>query len=185
MKKLFSLLMALCLVLCGSAALAAPQTADAAPLALDGFTLNLEAGAVYDLAEKTEGAVYVTVYPEAARADTATNYNIIWVGDDVEITLDLVRMETALYEEQVKEGFAEQGLEASDMVLSEVEETTLAGETAAFFSTSMKLSVSGMTVDVFQRQYYVYSKHMIITISAQTQETLEKVVASLDGVLVW
>ena len=45
MKKIFALLMALCLICVSAAALAEATAADGSPVKLDGFTLNLEAGA--------------------------------------------------------------------------------------------------------------------------------------------
>ena len=77
MKKIFSLFMALCLVCVSAAALAEATAADGSPVKLDGFTLNLEAGAYYQLGAKEAEQVYVTVYPYVAGGDQSTNFNAV------------------------------------------------------------------------------------------------------------
>ena len=102
MKKILALLMALCLVcLCG-AALAEVKTADGSPLVLDGFTLNVDSGAAYQLNEKAAEQVYVTVYPYLSSGDQATNFNVVWTGTTGSITVEDVRAEVPGLKEEMK-----------------------------------------------------------------------------------
>ena len=76
MKKLFSLVLVLCL-LCAGAALAETVTQETT-LELEGFTLTLNPGEMYELVTEAAetGQPYLTIYPFAGENDYATNYNI-------------------------------------------------------------------------------------------------------------
>ena len=173
MKKILALLMALCLVcLCG-AALAEVKTADGSPLVLDGFTLNVDSGAAYQLNEKAAEQLYVTVYPYLSSGDQATNFNVVWTGTTGSITVEDVRAEVPGLKEEMKKGFESYGFTLDSIEYADPVDNTLSGESCVSLDSQMKLSMNGQSVNIIQRQYYVGSKGYIFTVSAGDTETLE------------
>lgn len=185
MKKLLALAMALCLAcLCG-AALADAQISDGSPVVLDGFTLNLDKGAAYDVGAKAAEQVYVTVYPYLASGDQSTNFNAVWAGTTGTITVADVRAEVPGLKEQMAKGFEEYGFTLNAIEYSDPADGTLAGEACVVLDSKLSLSLNGQTLDINQRQFYVGGKGFIFTISAGDPETLEGAAARLNAVLAW
>ena len=185
MKKILALLMALCLVcLCG-AALAEVKTADGSPLVLDGFTLNVDSGAAYQLNEKAAEQLYVTVYPYLSSGDQATNFNVVWTGTTGSITVEDVRAEVPGLKEEMKKGFESYGFTLDSIEYADPVDNTLSGESCVSLDSQMKLNMNGQSVNIIQRQYYVGSKGYIFTVSAGDTETLEGAATRLNSILAW
>jgi hypothetical protein len=185
MKKIIALLMALCLVcLCG-AALAEVKTADGNPLVLDGFTLNVDAGAAYQLNDKAAEQVYVTVYPYLSSGDQATNFNAVWTGTTGSITVEEVRAEVPGLKEEMAKGFESYGFTLDSIEYADPVDNTLGGESCVSLDSQMKLSMNDQSLNIIQRQYYVGSKGYIFTISAGDAETLEGAATRLNAILSW
>lgn len=185
MKKVFSLFMALCLVCVSAAALAEATAADGSPVKLDGFTLNLEAGAYYQLGAKEAEQVYVTVYPYVAGGDQSTNFNAVWVGGAGTVTVEDVRAQVPDLKNQMKAGFEQYGYTLNSLDYGDPVDGTLSGEACVVLDSKMSLSANGMTLDINQRQFYVGSKGFILTASAGDAEMLGTVTALMDSVIAW
>ncbi len=185
MKKIFSLFMALCLVCVSAAALAEATAADGSPVKLDGFTLNLEAGAYYQLSAKEAEQVYVTVYPYVAGGDQSTNFNAVWVGGAGTVTVEDVRAQVPDLKNQMKAGFEQYGYTLNSLDYGDPVDGTLSGEACVVLDSKMSLSANGMTLDINQRQFYVGSKGFILTASAGDAEMLGTVTALMDSVIAW
>ena len=185
MKKIFALLMALCLICVSAAALAEATAADGSPVKLDGFTLNLEAGAYYQLGAQEAEQVYVTVYPYVAGGDQSTNFNAVWAGATGSITVEEVRAQVPDLKAQMKAGFEQYGYTLNSLDYGDPVDGTVAGEACVILDSKMSLSGNGMTLEISQRQFYVGSKGFILTASAGDAETLETVTALMDSVIAW
>lgn len=185
MKKILSLIMALCLIcLCG-AALADAKVSDGDPLVLDGFTLNLDKGISYEVGTKADQQVYVTVYPYYASGDLATNFNAVWMGGPETITVEAVKEQLDGLKEEMAKGFEQYGFTVGGIEYSEPAESTLGGEACVKLDSKMTLGMNGQSLDINQRQIYVGSKGFIFTISTTDAEALEGATAKLNSVLKW
>ena len=185
MKKILALLTALCLICVSAAAFAEAVAADGSPVKLDGFTLNLEAGAYYQLGTKAVEQVYVTVYPYVAGGDTNTNFNAVWGGGAVTVTIDAVRAEIPGLKEQMKAGFEPYGITLNSLDYSDPVEGTLSGESCIILDSKMSLSGNGTTMDMIQRQFYVGGKGFIFTATSSDEAGLETLSALMDAVIAW
>jgi hypothetical protein len=185
MKKIIALLMALCLICVSAAALAEATATDGSPVKLDGFTMNLEAGAYYQLNDKKTEQVYVTVYPYVAGGDQSTNFNAVWAGATGTITVEEVRAQVPDLKEQMKAGFEQYGYTLDALEYGDPVDGTLAGEACIILDSKMRLSANGTTLDISQRQFYVGGKGFIMTASAADTETMETVTALMDSVIAW
>ena len=183
MKKMLSLLTALCLVcLCASAF--ADVTASS-PLTLDGFTLNLDAGIKYDLGTKTAQQVYITVYPYSAAGDTATNFNFVWAGTTQTITAADVKAELPGLRQQMIDGLQGYGYTVDSLDYDDPSDGTISGEACIVSNAKLVMSAYGQSMTLYQRQLYVGSKGFVITISAADTATLDAVTALLNSTLAW
>ena len=154
MKKILALLMALCLICVSAAAMAEAVQADGSPVKLDGFTLNLESGAYYQLGTKATEQVYVTVYPFVSGGDMSTNFNAVWGGGAGTISVDDIRAEVPTLKEQMIAGFEAYGYTLNSVDYSDPVEGTIGGKACIILDSKMNLSANGMTLDVSQRQFY-------------------------------
>jgi len=185
MKKILALLMALCLICVSAATLAEATAADGSPVKLDGFTLNLEAGAYYQMGTKTVEQVYISVYPYVAGGDTSTNFNFVWAGGTGTITVDDIRAQVPGLKEQMKAGFEQYGYTLNSMDYSDPVDGTLAGEPCVSLDSKMSLTGGEITMDINQRQFYVGGKGFIVTASASDAAALDALAALMDSVIAW
>ena len=185
MKKILALLMALCLISVSAAALAEPTAADGSPVKLDGLTLNLEAGAYYQLGTKTVEQIYISVFPYVAGGDASTNFNVVWAGGTGTVTVNDIRAQVPDLKEQMKAGFESYGYTVNSMEYADPLDATLAGEPCVSLDSKLSLSGNGMTVETNQRQFYVGTKGFIITASAGDTASLEALATLMDSVIVW
>ena len=108
MKKLLALTVALCLF-CISFAFAENVVSDGSPLQLDDFTLNLDAGMVYQLGEKNTSQVYLAVFPYAASGDGSTNFIFVPSEPRGTVTADMVNNGAEETKQQIIDNFTALG----------------------------------------------------------------------------
>ena len=173
MKKIFALLLALCLV-CVSAAALAEAVAEAKTVELDGFSLNLQAGEYYFVDQKAVNQVYVTVYPYYANGDTSSNYNFGWAGDVFEVTVDDVKAQAAAIEENIRTTLEANGISLDSFTVGDPYDATLNDVPCIALEFQMDISAFGMTMTVYQREILVGSIGYTITISAMTPDSLDE-----------
>lgn len=112
MKKLIAVLVFLC-ILSVSAAFSEGSSvvSESALLKLDGFSLNLTPGSSYDLYEKKEKNIYITVFPQDV---PDSNYDVIPFGGKIEDYHNTVI-------QQIKEaGYSIYGFKTDDIVTTEI-----------------------------------------------------------------
>lgn len=185
MKKLFVLLLTLCLVCVSASALASAVTADGSALILDDFSLNLPEGEMYMQNEKKVGTIMLTVYPRAASYDTATNYNIVWVGSIFPMTTDLLNANKPSLEQETIAGITQAGYGIDGYTAGDAYDTTLHGEPCVALDTQMVMSLGEQSAPIYQRQLYFGGRGYVLTISASTAEDRDAVFAELDNILVF
>ena len=110
MKKILSLLIAVCMVCLCTVSLAEMMTAGAEPVQLDGLSLALDQGVSYKLASKVRNQVYFTVYPYSRKGDTATNFNCAWNGTVFSVTPSELKIEMEAIKQEAITGMEAQGI---------------------------------------------------------------------------
>lgn len=184
MKKMISLILSLCMLCTGAALAEAVTTTEPITLELEGFTLTLGAGEMYQQTEKVLNQPYLAVYPFASEGDAATNYIIHWSGTASDAKAEEMKalfsgMEDGLRAQLESQGFTLNAFNAQDPV-----DITLDDEPCVAFTYSMNVSFSDIEVTTFTRQIYIGSLATWITITAASEENLEKaaqhVAESLD-----
>ena len=183
MKKLLVLLLTLCMICILPAAMA--ETADGSPLVLDGLTLNVAAGTVYELNERVDGEVYVTLYPYASSNDTASNINVIWNGEPLDISAEDLKTLQNSMEDEIAPQFEAAGLQLVSFTPGAITETTLDGIKCFYMDSEMVLSANGITIPIKQRQIYVGEKAFIFTITAMTDEARTAMTTMVNYILKW
>ena len=180
MKKLFAMTLALCL-LCVSAAALAEKTAatEATKVELDGFTLELTRGELYQTNEKTVNGIYIMVYPLYASGDTAQNYSFIWAGSTFDQSVEGVQDELPGLEESVRTELEAHGISMDSFVTEEVYEATLNGTDCIALDYNINMSVSGQTLTVYGREIILGSMGYTITITALTSESRDEITDQL------
>ena len=184
MKKIMAVLAALCLVLLSVPALAEFAQADGNPIALDGFTLYVDAGTYYQLNEKGANQVYILVYPDVAGGDLTTNYNAVWSGRTYSMTAQDLADNIQSIRDATLESFAAAGYTA-DLEYAEPYDGMLAGEACAILDCRTTVETGGTTVSMFQRQFFVAGKGFIFTITSQDQDKVDATLDQLNGILDW
>ena len=182
MKKVFALLLALCL-LCVSAAALAEVVSGEKAVELDDFTLNLKDGEAYQVAEKVVNQPYVMVYPYYGAGDQSTNYNVVWMGGVFEMTLDQLKAEAGGMEETLRAQFEPYGVTLNKFEASEPYEASLNGVPCLAIELTLEISAMGQNMTVYERQIAVGSIGYIFTISAGSAEDLEKATQSMSDAL--
>ena len=183
MKKLFSLVLVLCL-LCAGAALAETVTKETT-LELEGFTLTLNPGEMYELVTEAAetGQPYLTVYPFAGENDYATNYNISSVNVPEGYNAEQMKKEIVGVEEQFRAA-----MEASDVRLEAFEikdpcDGTLGEAPCTSYDYSATIKLGTTSVSLFARSIIAGSINANFIITAGTEEALEKVAQRLTEAL--
>lgn len=185
MKKIFALLLALCLLCAGVSALAETVTEEKA-LELDGFSLILEPGEYYAVAdEKVASQIYVQVAPYYGDGDSSTNYNIVWAGDVFEITVEELTAEAPSIEANMRSGLEAQGITVDSIDIDEPYDATINGVPCVAFDYVLHISYLSLSLDTYGREIVVGSIGYIFTMSAASPELLEKVTQTLTDALVF
>lgn len=184
MKKILSLLLALCLLCLSAAALAEKaQAAQNTVLELDGFTLHLTEGEAYEQSAKRVNQVYVTVYPGVAEGDEGSNYNFVWAGAPLKFTTDDINKLLEDFESQAREQFASMGVSLDSFSKSEPYEATLNEIHCVGIDMTLTVSAGDISVDIYERQLLLDGFEYIITLSAQTSEALDVITNKLANAL--
>ena len=182
MKKLLSLALALCL-LCAGAALAEAVT-EKTTLQLDGFTLTLLPGEVYQRAEEVVvNQPYLTAFPFAAENDLATNYVIHTTGEKTEYTAEQMKSILSGIEEGLRSGMEAQGIQVVSLNIQDPYDANLNGVSCVVLEYSMELSYSGVSMQVFTRQISVGSVATVFTLTAASEEDMDKLTQRLAEAL--
>ena len=187
MKKLFALILVLCLVCTASAVSAEVLQADGSSLTFDGFTLNLDAGVYYILNERVMNQVYVQVYPYfAVTGDDTINFNAVWTGTTGALAVDDVQGMVPAFETSFKETYAAAGYTLESIAFDEACEGTLGGKNCVVLqSHQLVVDPSENGFEVFQRQFYIGSNGFIFTATGRTPEALEDICGILENALSW
>lgn len=173
MKKLFSLVLALCLLCVCAASFAETTVEKNVRLELDGFTLNLNDGEYYQLNEKIANQAYIVVFPFYGQDDTSTNYNFVWMGGVYELTLEETKATLADSEEGIKSGLEAQGINVSNFNMGEAYEAKLKDVDCVAIDFNMELSALGQSVTIYERQFLLGSLGYVITVTAASPEILD------------
>ena len=185
MKKIFALLLALCLLCLSASALAETVTEEKA-LELDGFSLILEPGEYYAVAdEKVANQIYVQVAPYYGDGDNSTNYNAVWAGEPFEMTVDEMKAQAAEIESAIRSSFEAYGITVSSFAMSDPYEATISGVDCIVVEYTLDIDVYGQTMTAYEREIVVGSIGYTFTLSAASQELLEKVTQTLVDALVF
>ena len=175
MKKLFILMLALCLLCVSAAALAETGATEATKLELDGFTLELTHGELYTTNEKAANQVYIMVYPLYASGDTATNYSFTWVGGTFNKTVEDIQVEAVALEESVRAGLEVQGITMDSFAVEDIYETTVNDAKCIILDYELKMSAAGQSFTVSGRQLMFGSIGYTATITTLTPESREEI----------
>ena len=182
MKKLLSLALALCL-LCAGAALAEAVT-EKTTLQLDGFTLTLLPGEVYQRADEiVVNQPYLTAFPFAGENDLATNYVIHTTGEKTEYTAEQMKSILSGIEEGLRSGMEAQGIQVVSLNIQDPYDANLNGVSCVVFEYSMELSYAGVSMQVFTRQISVGSVATVFTLTAASEEDMDKLTQRLAEAL--
>ena len=175
MKKLFALLLALCILCVSAAALAetAEVTVQAQKLEMDGFTLDLVSGEYYLTYDKVANQPYVMVYPFYEQGDSAHNYNFVWAGETFEMTVEDVEANLASLEQGIRSGIENQGVTMDAFMPEEPYYITLNGAEFVAIDFALQLSALGQSVIVYEREILLGSIGYIVTLSASSPENLD------------
>ena len=174
MKKLISLILSLCL-LCTGAALAENVTvSEPTTLELEGFTLTLGAGEVYQQTEKVLNQPYLVVFPFAGEGDTATSYIIHWSGEASDAKAEEMKDLFVGIEDDFRAAMEAQDYTLNAFNAQDPVDITLDDEPCVAFSYSMDISFSNIQLTTFTRQIFIGSLATWITITAASEEDLEK-----------
>lgn len=186
MKKIFALLLALCLAISVSAAFADVLVSEGTPIAFDGFSLNLSKDTAYEAGEKVKDQVYFIVYPYyMSTGDSSTNFNAVWAGETEEITVRQLQNQLPSIRKEIEEGFKEYNITLDALVYEDPFESTLGGEFCLVLNAEMTISSNGTAFGMLQRQFYVGSKGYVFTVTGLDRETLDAASTMLDYVLAW
>lgn len=173
MKKIFALVLALCLLYAASASLA--ETAEATRLELDGFTLELSSGEYYQQYEKSANSPTVIIYPFYSNGDQSTNYNFVWGGGPFEMNLDQVKDQLAQTEETMRAALTSNGIELTSFEMGEPWEAELNGKECIAVEYNLRMSAMGMELTSYMRQILIGSIGYVITLTASSPEDLETI----------
>ena len=184
MKKVIAILIALSIVALSVTAFAEVMQADGSPLVLEGFTLNLDKGVVYQLVEKDSTKVYVTVYPfYHVNGDSSTNFNAVW--DTSNITMEDIENQISDIKAAIEEGFKPYGITLNYIEYADPYGYILSGEPCIGLDNQMSIDADGKTLEFYQRQIFTFDRNYTFTISAIDQDTLESAYSVLNDVLTW
>ena len=192
MKKIFALLLALCLLCAGVSALAETAAApveelltEEKALELDGFSLLLGAGEYYYVGQKAAGQIYVQVLPFYGDGDYSTNYNATWSGNTGEVTADDVKAQIADFEDSIRTQYAAVGITVDSFTLSEPYDASLSGVDCVAFEMESTISYLGQSLHIYQREIWVGSIGYIFTLTASSPDDLDKITQKLAEALVF
>lgn len=182
MKKLFSLVLVLCL-LCAGAALAEVATEETT-LELEGFTLTLKPGEVYQRTENTElGQPYLMVFPLVGENDYSTNYGICSVNAPEGYNAEGMKKEIASFEEDFRTGMAAQNIQVEAIEVKEPWDDTLNEKPCTTFGYSTTIKSGDISMKLFARSIVVSSVNTNFIITASSEEALEKAARQLSEAL--
>ena len=182
MKKLFSLVLVLCL-LCAGAALAEVATEETT-LELEGFTLTLKPGEVYQRTENPElGKPYLMVFPLVGENDYSTNYGICSVNVPEGYNAEGMKKEIASFEEDFRTGMAAQNIQVEAIEVKEPWDDTLNEKPCTTFGYSTTIKSGDISMKLFARSIVVSSVNTNFIITASSEEILERVTQQLSEVL--
>ena len=181
MKKIFALMLTLCL-LCASTAFAT-VTETGTKVDLDGFSLNLDAGMYYDLYEKGVNQLYAAVYPFYGSGDLSTNYNIVWAGGEFEITVEDVAAEAPSMEANIRSGLEAQGITVDSVDMDEPYDATINGVPCVAVDYVLHISYAGQNLDIYGREIVIGSIGYIFTLSTASEELMDTATQALADAL--
>ena len=182
MKKLFSLVLVLCL-LCAGAALAETVTKETT-LELEGFTLTLNPGEVYQRTENPElGQPYLMVFPLVGENDYSTNYGICSVNVPEGYNAEGMKKEIASFEEDFRTGMAAQNIQVEAIEVKEPWDDTLNEKPCTTFGYSTTIKSGDISMKLFARSIVVSSVNTNFIITASSEEALEKAARQLSEAL--
>lgn len=183
MKKLLALTVALCLF-CISFAFAENVASDGSPLQLDDFTLNLNAGMVYQLGEKITNQVYLTVFPYAASGDGSTNINFV-PSERGTVTADMVNYGAEETKQQIIDNLTAQGYTVN-LEFGEAVEYMLGSTPCVYCDTVMDLAYQSYSIKVYQRTFYFGEQGYVVTISVPANaEAIVPLMEQIGRILSW
>lgn len=177
MKKATALLLVLCLLCAGAAALA--ETAEATRLELDGFTLELNSGEYYETYEKSAGQIYAFVCPFFSSGDVSQNYCFYWDGAPFEMTEEEAKARIPEMEEELRAGLEDVGFSLISMSVDDIYEAELNGMPCVVTDLELSISAFGTTVTTWEREIMIGSLGYLITISAASPDELEEITGQL------
>ena len=175
MKKMISLILTLCLLCTGAALAEAVTTTEPITLELEGFTLTLGVGEVYQQTEKVLNQPYLIVFPFAGEGDNTTCYNIIWNGKPGEAIMDELKIQyPEKMEDNLRSEFEPLGITVDAVNMQTPADAMLKDLRCVVFDYSADLSLAGNTVTFFFRQIYIGSIATWITITTDSEEKVEQ-----------
>ena len=184
MKKLLALTVALCLF-CISFAFAENVASDGSPLQLDDFTLNLDAGMVYQLGEKITNQVYLTVLPYAASGDGSTNFNFVPFEQRGTVTADMVNNGAEETKQQIIDNLTAQGFTVN-LEYGEAVEYMLGSTPCVYCDTVMDLAYQSYSMKICQRMLYFGEQGYVVTITVQSgDKAIDPLMEQIGRILSW
>ena len=171
MKKLFSLLLALCLLCVSAAALA--ETVE-----LDGLTFELNNGEYFVKGEKTD-QVYLQIYPFFSKGDGSTNITVSYVEGASSYTADQFKDAAGQIEEVLKSGLEAQGIQVDSVTMKDPYEATLNDVPCIAIEFEMQVSAYGMSLAICERLIALGKGDYLLAVTAMNQDDLDTATAQM------
>ena len=185
MKKLLSLMIALCL-LCVSTAFAVRRTATGEPLVTDDFTLALDAGMPYELYTKRNGQALLVVYPyDDEQRSEITEFCFYWWGGPFTISADRLNNDMETAKKEAYEMYDGTNISVDSAEITFAVEGTLCGEPYISRDICTRISRGSDSATMIERQYFIGSKGYMLTMTADDPEKLDQMEDLISGCLTW
>ena len=167
MKKIFSLVLCLCLLSAAFSALAATKTV------YDFEDFTLEADTEPEIGTKNSSSVLFQYKPFASSGDNATNANATWIGSGISSSMTPAEMTESVraLEADLRNGYASYNMSLDAYVVQDAIQT----------------EYWGVSVSMVQRQIIVFAAPgaYAFTVSSGDMEKLDAATADLVASLTW
>lgn len=183
MKKIFSLVLCLCLLSAAFSALAATKTV------YDFEDFTLEADTEPEIGTKNSSSVLFQYKPFASSGDNATNANATWIGSGISSSMTPAEMTESVraLEADLRNGYASYNMSLDAYVVQDAIQTEYWGFPALQCDLESTLSSGGVSVSMVQRQIIVFAAPgaYAFTVSSGDMEKLDAATADLVASLTW
>ena len=182
MKKMIAMLLALCCIVFSCLSLAEDYLyTTAEPLESEDYILTLPENTRYKLTDKVSGIEFMKFFPYSSEGQVRENIQMAWYGHPLEVTTKDVDKYWQANRTAVLKSLQDSGIRAKSFLSERAYDATLCGQPCIIINHKM---FDGLFYTHLRTIYFTQQGYHL-TITAVSEENIQKITDFIDAALTW